>query len=50
MGKVAFDLEANEAKAVAGFLKLVDAQKKSERGFRGVTRESKASGKNEDTE
>ena len=48
MGKVAFDLEANEAKAVQGFLKLVDAQKKGERGFRGVTRASKDSGKGMD--
>ena len=48
MGKVVFDLEGNEAKAVQGFLKLVDAQKKGERGFRGVTRASKDSGKGMD--
>lgn len=45
MGVVSFKLEADEAKAVQGFLKLVDAQKKVERGAKNVGRAANKSEK-----
>ena len=41
MGTVNFKLDATEAKAVKGFLKLVDAQNKVERATRGATAATK---------
>jgi hypothetical protein len=41
MGDVVFKLDADQAKAVRGFLKVVDAQKKGERQFRKTTRQAK---------
>jgi len=39
MAKTKFILEADQAKAVGAFLKVVDAQKKTERGMRNINRE-----------
>ncbi len=44
MADVTFTLEAEEAKAVRSFLRVVDAQKKSEDGFKRITRASKKAG------
>lgn len=40
MANVTFTLDADEAKAVNGFLKVVDAQKKTEKGMRKITKQS----------
>jgi hypothetical protein len=40
MGVITFKLEGDEAKAVAAFLKVVDAQKKTEDGSRQIHRQS----------
>jgi hypothetical protein len=40
-GKVKFVLEADEARAVNSFLRVVDAQKKTEQGFKRVTDKSR---------
>jgi hypothetical protein len=41
MAKVKFNLEADEAKAVNAFLRVVDAQNKTERGMRGINSKTK---------
>lgn len=41
MGTVTFQLEAEEAKAINAFLRVVDAQKKTEAGMQGITNRAK---------
>jgi uncharacterized membrane protein len=45
MAKVKFNLEADEAKAVNAFLRVVDAQQKAERSMGGVNRRSQEQNK-----
>ena len=44
MANVKFDLDADEAKAVAAFFKLVDAQKKAEDGMKNYGKQSRKTG------
>ncbi|MBI9016897.1 MAG: hypothetical protein JEZ07_06505 [Phycisphaerae bacterium] len=44
MGQVKFTLDADEAKAVKGYLKLIDAQSRAERGARKVDKANKTAG------